>query len=60
MKRECEVCECKITVKNERMGGPKPVSIMTSDEGVFFEYDQDSKTNRGVWFCNDCWRKMLK
>lgn len=60
MKRDCRICEREITVKNERIGRFKPMSINTSDEGVFFEYGKGIKQRTGVWFCNDCWKELLK
>ena len=57
--RKCKICECKISAKVERLSNAKHdiKQMTTSDEGVLFEYDENK---RGAWFCNKCWKKVLK
>jgi hypothetical protein len=50
--RFCAVCEKEIEVKWENFGGRRRERTQkTSDEGIYFVR---------VWFCNECWKKIIK
>ena len=56
-KRGCRVCSKKIKITRERFNTTHNKRIRTSDEGVFFNFDEG---NIGCWFCNECWEKIRK
>lgn len=52
-KRKCEICECVINIKKERIKSQKgkKMDIWTSDEGVYFE-------EGNCWFCFNDFKAM--
>ena len=58
-KRKCVVCESKINVIMEHLGGAKygRLEQMTSEEGVYF---CTLESDIGRWFCNSCWEEITK
>lgn len=52
---KCRVCKLKIKTFSKSMGSgnlcPR-TSYTDSDEGTQFKI--------GIWFCNDCWEKIIK
>lgn len=59
-KRECEICEKEFEVIHEtigRFGRRKGNGCINtySNEGVPFPYHRYN-----VWFCNDCWKEIIK
>lgn len=59
--RKCVVCDRIIKIYEEAIGnhhnGRK--FIILSDEGLFWN-DHFNNSPRGVWFCNECFEKILR
>ena len=55
-KRLCKVCNKEIEIERtligRKGGGFGRRCYVTSSDGVLF--------GKGIWFCNDCWKVMLK
>jgi len=55
--RHCKICEKEMKVYGECIGKRHNFKVTLSDQGVFFEL---SPSKTGVWFCNECWEKLIK
>ena len=65
-KRNCKICEKELEVSfghigrggKNRFSKTKTRSVTDSKDGVLFVGGEDKKYGY-VWFCNECWNKMI-